>query len=133
MDMDDGTEEDFKFMNETGVDEPEQFSNDTLLNYEKDDNETMNSGDFTTINFSGAEQPEEKRSLTSEDDSVMDPQSGSTTLDTGSANIEEASSGIRELPTGDFLNNEEKEGSTDEAQEDEAGGTDEEEGTDGSK
>ena len=125
VNMTDGAEEDFKFMNETGVDEPEQFNNDTVLDQEKEDNETVNSGDFfVTANFSGTEQPETKRSLTSGDDPIIEPESGSGPLDTGSADIEEASSGITEAPTGDFVNNEEKEEDDPKKEDEEEGGTD---------
>lgn len=123
--MTDGAEEDFMFKNGTEVDEPEQFNNDTVLDQDKEDNETVNSGDFfVATNFSGTEEPEhaeEKRYLTTHYP-IMDPESGSAPLDAGSADIE-TSSGIKELPTNGFINDE---GSTkdSEEEEEEEGGTD---------
>ena len=127
VNMTDGAEEDFMFKNGTEVDEPEQFSNETVLDQDKEDNETVNSGDFSVAtNFSGTEQPEhaeEKRYLTTHYP-MMDPESGSTPLDAGSADIETAS-GIKELPTDSFINDD-KGGSTndsEEEEEEEEGGT----------
>ena len=124
LNMTDGAEEEFVFKNGTEVDEPEQFSNETVLDQDKEDNETISSGDFfVATNFSGTEQPEhaeEKRYLTTHYH-MMDPESGSTPLDAGSADIETAS-GIKELPN---INDEEG-GSTndsEEEEEEEEGGT----------